>query len=102
MPRRPATQLPVGLAHYKSTPIFGAGSTPSALQSDHSTKPGVWGKIHLLTGQLRYAVTDPRRIATSTVLTADGLPGIVEPTILHRVELIGAVRFQVEFWRAPD
>lgn len=99
MSRVAALQLPVGLKHYKSTPLFDAATTPAALQNDHSTKSGVWGKIQLLTGRLRYSVTDARRIACSVDLTVEGPPGIIEPTILHRVELIGDVTFRVEFWK---
>jgi tellurite resistance-related uncharacterized protein len=98
-PLKPADNLPVGLEHYKSTPVFDRRTTPLALQSDHSTKLGVWGKIQVSAGQLRYTVTDPRRAAFSVELTAGGPPGIVEPTIVHRVELISDVTFQVEFWK---
>ena len=95
----PATQLPAGLTHYKSTPIFSEATIPAALRSDHSTKSGVWGRIRIFGGQLRYCVTDSRRITTSVELTPDSPLAIVEPTILHRVEVVGDVTFQVEFWR---
>ena len=41
------------------------------------------------------------RPETETLLSPDHAPGIVEPTILHRVEPIGTVTFHVEFFRAP-
>jgi tellurite resistance-related uncharacterized protein len=97
--RPPATCLPPGLAHYKSTALFDAASTPLALRREHCTKDGVWGRIVVASGRLRYCVTDPRRSAEDIELTAGGPIGIVEPTILHHVEPIGDVTFTVEFWR---
>ena len=97
--RRPAQVIPRGLKHYKSTPLFTAQTTPAALQGDHSTKSGVWGAIQVRTGRLRYIVTDVRRETAAVELTPQGPAGVVEPTILHRVELLGDVEFEVEFWK---
>jgi len=97
-PKSTAMQLPQGLSLYKMTPLFDAASTPPALQADHSTKAGVWGRIHVLSGRLCYRVTDSRRTAAALDLSA-GAYGIIEPTIVHRVELDGEVSFQVEFWK---
>lgn len=94
------TGLPHGLAPYRRTGDFTEATVPSALLSDHATKEGVWGLIHVQAGRLNYRVTDPRRPASETELTAGGPPGVVEPTILHHVEPLGAVRFHVEFHRA--
>lgn len=92
-----STQLPAGLQSYKRTPTFTDATVPAALQSDHSTKDGVWGLIHVEEGTLRYVVTDPRRGHSETILTANKVAGIVEPTIVHHVEPVGNVRFHVEF-----
>ena len=93
------TSLPSGLQSYKRTATFTEGTTPAALISDHSTKAEVWGLIHVEEGSLRYLVTDSRRQPSEQILTPDSGPGIVEPTILHKVEPIGPVRFCVEFLR---
>jgi tellurite resistance-related uncharacterized protein len=98
LPRHP-TELPDGLTPYRRTAIFTETSVPAALLGDHDTKPGCWGLIQVSEGQLRYRVTDPRRAPYEAVLTPGDPPGIVEPTMLHHVAPIGAVRFQVEFWR---
>lgn len=92
--------LPEGLEPYKRTATFTETTVPAALLSDHSTKRGVWGLIHVEAGTLRYLVTDPRRAPTERILAPESEPGIVEPTILHRVEPIGAVQFHVEFLHA--
>jgi tellurite resistance-related uncharacterized protein len=92
-------RLPEGLESYKRTPTFTEASVPAGLRQDHSTKEGIWGMIHVEEGRLRYVVSDPRRQRSEWILTAGGTPGVVEPTIQHHVEPLGAVRFYVEFLR---
>ena len=90
------------LEPYNRTRIFTETSVPEGLLTEHSTKEGVWGRIHVEEGSLRYQVTDPRREPLDLVLAPDSDPGLIEPTFLHRVEPIGAVRFHVEFLREPQ
>ena len=89
-------ELPEGFSAYKRTRDFDQLSIPDALKKDHSTKPGVWGVIHVLAGRLRYIVEPP--LASERILEPDVL-GIVVPEVLHRVEPDGDVRFFVEFHR---
>lgn len=96
------TELPEGLEPYKRTPTFTEDTVPAGLLAEHSTKDGVWGLIHIEEGKLRYVVTDPRRASTEAMLTPECEPGIVEPTILHRVEPVGVVQFHVQFLRSAD
>jgi len=91
--------LPAGLQSYKRTASFTQDTTPAALLNDHSTKAGVWGLIHVEEGSLRYHVTDSRRQPLEQILMPDSGPGIVEPTIMHKVQPTGPVRFYVEFLR---
>ena len=92
--------LPDGLVSYRRTPEFTEATVPSGLKRAHSTKDGVWGLIHVLEGELRYRILDERRGQTEYLLAPGLPPGVVEPTILHEVEPVGAVRFQVEFFSA--
>ena len=94
--------LPPDLVPYRRTAEFTESTVPAGLLRAHATKADAWGLIHVLEGRLAYRVTDPRRSASETVLTADSEPGVVEPTILHEVEPLGTVRFYVEFLRAPE
>jgi tellurite resistance-related uncharacterized protein len=91
--------LPPDVRAYKRTAEFTEADVPAALLKAHSTKAGVWGVIHVQDGRLAYRVTDPRRLRSERVLTPEGPPGLVEPTILHEVEPLGPVRFHVEFHR---
>ncbi len=70
---------------------------PTGLRNDHSTKVGVWAKIVVVEGRLRYRVD---ALNTDIELSQDRV-GIVVPEVLHHVEPIGTVRFYVEFYRAP-
>lgn len=87
-------ELPDGYVPYKRTREFDEVSIPDSLRKDHSTKPGVWGVIHVLAGRLRYVVEAP--LACERILDPDVL-GIVVPEVLHRVVPVGEVRFFVEF-----
>lgn len=91
--------LPDGVEHYKRTASFTESSVPAALLNNHSTKQGTWGLIRVEEGQLRYFVTDPRRPPSETIVTP-ARSAVIEPTVIHRVEPLGAVLFHVEFHRA--
>jgi tellurite resistance-related uncharacterized protein len=94
--------LPKGLHSYKRTASFTETTVPAGLLGEHATKGRVWGLIRVEEGELRYMVTDERREPTQTMLTPATEPGVVEPTIVHRVEPVGRVRFHVEFFRATE
>jgi tellurite methyltransferase len=87
-------ELPEGWVAYRRTPIFDETSVPRALLSRHGTKPGVWARIHVLEGELRYRLHAPfdeeQRLDASA-------PGVVLPGVEHDVTPLGAVRFYVEF-----
>jgi tellurite resistance-related uncharacterized protein len=91
-------EKPAGFVAYKRTAEFTADSTPAALRSHHSTKPGVWALIHVLAGSVRYVVEPP--LAREQLLTpADR--GVVVAEVLHHVEPSSDARFFVEFWQSP-
>lgn len=89
-------EFPEGFERYQRTPGFDEHSIPAGLRRAHATKAGVWGRIVVSSGRLRYHVegTDPVFELTP------GTPGIVPPQAVHRVEVVGPVRFLVELWRA--
>lgn len=90
-------EIPDGFVTYKKTPIFTDKSLPAGLKSDHSTKTGVWGKIIVTGGKLRYCVA---ALDTDVELSLNN-PGIVVPEVLHSIEPLGAVSFFVEFYKEP-
>lgn len=91
-------ELPPDFVPYKQTAVFTEATVPAALRREHTTRTGVWGKIVVTDGTLRYRVD---ALGTDEEL-GPGRPGIVVPAVAHRVEPVGAVRFFVEFYRAPS
>jgi tellurite resistance-related uncharacterized protein len=100
--RSPARALPDGAEHYRSTAVFTEATVPRGLLADHFTKAGVWGRITVLSGKLSYLISDPRRETFSVLLDPHSAAAIIEPTILHRVEPVGRVAFQVDFFRSGN
>ena len=88
--------LPADVAHYKTTPEFTQDTVPAGLQRNHTTAAGVWGRIVVREGSLRYVIEEPDM---EEHLLGPGTPGIVEPQIAHHVVIDRPVRFCVEFHR---
>ena len=97
-PRCDRFELPAHFAPYKQTPVFTAATVPAGLRRDHSTRRGVWARIVVLEGTLRYTVD---ALKTHFNLSST-VSGVVIPEVLHRVDPQGAVRFYVEFYAAPS
>ena len=90
--------IPPEAVSYKRTPDFTAVTLPAGLRRNHSTRSGVWGRIHVVEGRLRYRVLG--HAPTEHLLSPDR-PGVIEPEVPHEVEPVGDVRFYVEFLRSP-
>ena len=88
--------IPEGVRPYKRTAQFDEGSVPSGLLREHRTAPGVWGRICVVEGELRYRILEPEIEEHRLV---PGVDGVVEPAVGHRVEPVGRVCFYVEFLR---
>lgn len=91
-------ELPADFVVYKQTPEFTEATIPPGLTRDHTTRAGVWGRIVVLSGTLRYRVES---LAVDQLL-GPGTPGIVVPEVPHSVAPGGPVRFFVEFLRAAE
>ena len=91
-------ELPERVVAYQHTPVFTERSIPASLRTKHVTTAGVWARITVLEGTLRYRVD---ALGIEIDLDPDR-PGIVVPELAHSVQPTGAVRFSVEFLRASD
>lgn len=89
-------QLPKSVSPYKRTPTFQENSIPPGLLKAHSTKPGTWGLIVVVEGELLYRILEPE---LEEIHLSPGRPGVVEPTVRHEVVSMGQVEFFVEFFR---
>ena len=84
---------------YRSTPIFDSETLPAGLRKAHCTKAGVWGRLNVLEGSVRYVVEETGK---ELVLSAGEFVTIL-PEQLHHVELLGEMRMQVSFYDTdPD
>lgn len=92
-----SVRLPDTVIAYRRTPIFDQDSVPAGLLRRHDTKPGVWGLIVVLDGQLRLRFHEP---VSERILDPQS-PGVIAPQQPHDVEPIGAVNFFVEFYGDP-
>ena len=91
-------QLPHGHAAYRRTDTFGETTVPRGLLQRHTTRAGVWARICVESGRLRYRLHAP---FNEDEILEPGAEGVVVPEVEHQVEPLGAVRFFVEFYRAP-
>ncbi|MYM22622.1 DUF1971 domain-containing protein [Duganella sp. FT135W] len=90
--------IPAAIRHYRSSPEFNQDSVPTALLRDHATADGVWASVVVLEGSVRYAVTDAGAERADYLLTP-ALSGTVLPRQVHHLEIVGPVRFRVDFYR---
>lgn len=89
--------LPAGVARYQVLGPFTQTTLPAGLLRHHTLAPRVWGRIVVLEGELVYVVE--REPDVSFELRA-GDAGIVVPEEPHRIEVGGAVRFEIELFSA--
>ena len=91
--------LPTDVAFYQRTREFSESTIPAGLLRRHTTKAGVWGRICVLEGALRYRIHGSQ--PEEHVLSPERA-GIVEPEVPHEVEPVDEVRFYVEFLRRSE
>ncbi len=89
-------RAPLDLEAYRATSVFDAATIPAGLLRRHTTKAGVWARIHVLEGELVFRVLEP--VVTEERLSPERTM-LVEPQVPHEVEVCGPVRFYVEFLR---
>lgn len=80
---------------YKKTPIFNAKNVPKAILEKHNTKEGVWGKLVVVSGSLKFIDIDKGE----EVILIKGKQQIIEPTKWHKIVLIDNPEFYIEFFK---
>ncbi len=90
-------ELPDGFVRYFRTSVFTEHSIPEKIRKDHTTKSGIWAKIVIEEGGLKYFVAS---MGEEFELSKDH-PGVVLPEVPHYVEPLGKVKFFLEFYRSP-
>lgn len=80
---------------YAKTPVFDERTLPDALRGDHRTKPGTWGLLRVLEGEVRLIFIDPPSEHHVTPTT----PAVIPPAETHHVVTMGPMTMQVAFYR---
>jgi tellurite resistance-related uncharacterized protein len=88
--------LPANVSLLRRTPDFTESTVPPGLLRSHKTADGIWGKIVVLEGTLRYRILGPE---PEEVVLAPDKYGVIEPGVGHEVVPLAGVRFFVEFHR---
>lgn len=92
-------ELPDGLDVVRTTKVWDESSMPAALRRAHRVAAGVWGRLHVQEGRIRFrARTSP---PLDVIVEAGGSQPI-PPETDHDVEPEGHVRFFVEFLSRPQ
>ncbi|MFO0690622.1 MAG: DUF1971 domain-containing protein [Myxococcota bacterium] len=93
------TTSPPRLEAYKQTPVFDETSIPAGLLRHHTTKAGVWARIHVVEGELVLRILEP---PSREIRLTPQRGGEIAPQVPHEIEARGPVRFYVEFLRAVE
>lgn len=91
--------LPEGLALARTTDTFDSTTVPAALLRAHRVADGVWGRLVVHDGPLRFVWEDGRPDGTDSVELGGGDSLVIPPQTPHRVEPGPGARFAVEFHR---
>lgn len=96
------TDLPENAVCYKKTAPFTPENLPAKFANKHHTKAGVWGQIHVLSGQLDLTLYDGDRAFVARRLEV-GETAVFGPQEPHAVAFPkGEGAFEVWFHRMPD
>ena len=90
-------ELPTDLSLVRTTDEMTAATVPAGLRRAHRVATGVWGRLRLRSGTLRF-VWEGEDAADPVDLTG-GDAVVIPPDVPHRVEPGDDARFVVEFHR---
>lgn len=98
------SSIPTNFVNYKSTPIFNRDTVPKMLVHEHNTREGVYGKISVVAGALKfYGFTQRRGDVEQEVVIEANNSLISPPQYWHKVELLTPeTQFQVHFYADVD
>lgn len=95
MTMRPDT-LPPGATCYKTVGPFDAVTLPDGLKREHRLKPGAWGLLTLLEGEIAFVWDDAEG---GEVLLQAPTTIVIPPELPHHLRQSGAFRLSIGFHR---
>lgn len=98
-------RIPAHFVHTRSTPFWDKSSVPHALLTHHNTKKGVYGRLCVMQGAVKYygfASENDRTPEVEVVIEA-GHFGISPPQYWHHIELLSDdTCFNIDFFADPE
>jgi tellurite resistance-related uncharacterized protein len=91
-------ELPPDLELVRTTSVFTESSVPAGLLATHRVASGVWGRLVVSSGAVLFRFEDDQ---DGNVIGAPGSM-VIPPNRPHHLEILGPVRFVVEFHRRRD
>ena len=100
-----AHRIPKHFVHTRSTPFWDKESVPRALLTHHNTKKGVYGRLSVMQGAVKYYGFANEHDTTPEVevVIEAGQFGISPPEYWHHVEgLTDDTYFNIDFFADPQ
>jgi len=96
--------IPTDFVNYKSTPVFTPNNIPKMFLHLHNTRAGVYGKIKVTSGSLKfYGFTERRGAIEQEAVIEKGESAISPPEYWHKVEFMtDDTEFRVDFYAQKD
>lgn len=97
--------IPQHFAHTRSTPFWDRKSVPQALLTHHNTKKGVYGRLSVMRGAVKYyGFAGEHQTAHEMEITIiAGQFGISPPQYWHHIKLLSDdTYFNIDFFADPD
>ncbi|WP_428944970.1 DUF1971 domain-containing protein [Pantoea sp. FN060301] len=97
--------IPAHFVHTRATPFWDKNTAPKALFTHHNTKKGVYGRLSVMQGTVKYfGFPDAESTTPDLELVINaGSFGISPPQKWHRIELLTEdTLFNIDFFAEPD
>jgi len=96
--------IPDNFVNYKSTVIMDKNNVLKMFLHLHNTRAGVYGKINVLAGQLKFfGFVDRKAEVEREIIINRGEAAISPPEYWHKVELMtDYTQFRVDFYAEKD
>ena len=92
--------IPENYVNYKSTVVMDKNNVPKMFLHLHNTRTGVYGKISVLTGQLKFfGFVNRKAEVEQEIIISAGEAATSPPEYWHKVELLTEdTQFRVDFY----
>lgn len=96
--------IPNDYVNYRSSGEFNKETIPKLLLNSHNTKAGVYGKITVLEGSLKfYGLTSDNGDIEKILIINKSESAVSPPQYWHKVELLREdTRFKIDFYAHKD